>query len=343
MMPVSALVSQGRRTWRMSSAHRAGASRTGDLRSQAVARMQHDLEYCRAGPEIAVYRIMIFAFDDTVLIRNSAYLEVGMKIHLAIAALLLSTVTAQSADFGAKPVVTSPAYVWTGFYAGVGIGGQFNSTATTNDTTVTYYDLFDAPSNPFYQYANYDPRLNSLRAMATVELGYNLRFDRWVAGLGASLDFSSTSKTAEGGFNSIFEGFDAQTRVKTGNTESVYAKLGYLAQDNLLLYGLAGLSTTSVRIDTAVEGGVDLPVASFGQELSKKSQVDGLLLGAGAEYMITSNISLKGEYRYVKYNKVSTSGEYLDNLCECYYYDVASKSSASLTSQSLRAVLGYHF
>ncbi len=87
-----------------------------------------------------------------------------------------------------------------------------------------------------------------------------------------------------------------------------------------LFYGLAGYTQMDVKATFSASGAfvavglaegevIGLPVLGTGGSVSKSESVDGIVLGVGMETRITENISLKGEYRYSKFDKVKWSGE----------------------------------
>lgn len=235
----------------------------------------------------------------------------------------------------------APIYNWTGLYVSAGAGVQSNSTATTNDTTATYWELLDFGN--FVQSAPIDTNINSFRALGTIEGGYNLQFDRWVVGVGVSYDFSKSNKTSIIINNGLDQFYEAGTQIKTHDTAAAFAKLGYLAKENTLIYGLAGLATTKVNSEFGVYGNANIPADGFANLWGKSQRVSGLLVGGGFEYMFNQNIGLKTEYRYTSFAKVKSGADYQSEACDCNYFDVNSTSSAKLTTQSLRGEVAYHF
>jgi len=102
-------------------------------------------------------------------------------------------------------------------------------------------------------------------------LGYDLRVGGAVLGLEAELSDSTTKRDLGGAVlesdRDIYVG--ARAGVPLGNTALAYVKAGY----------------TNARLETAGVG----------------ANADGIRLGAGLEYKLSTNLFLKGEYRYSNY------------------------------------------
>lgn len=75
------------------------------------------------------------------------------------------------------------------------------------------------------------------------------------------------------------------------------ARIGTMVGSNTLLYGKAGY--TNARLQTAYEDGLDGSAGDF----EASDELDGIRLGAGAEFGIGPNSYLKTEYRYSNYEQ----------------------------------------
>ncbi|CAD5300377.1 Porin family protein [Bosea sp. 62] len=111
------------------------------------------------------------------------------------------------------------------------------------------------------------------------QVGYNLQMGGLVAGLEADMSMNGFGKGAK----------------RTGGTSAdmryvstLKARAG-IAFDRVLVYGLGGVAYGSLK-------------ASDGLVSKEKSKV-GYVVGAGAEYGITDNLSAKLEYNYVSLGK----------------------------------------
>ena len=78
---------------------------------------------------------------------------------------------------------------------------------------------------------------------------------------------------------------------KTGRDLSAVVRLGTSVGEKAKLYVLGGY--TNARLRVTYDDGVDT--------FSDGANGDGFRLGAGAQYMLSSNVFVKGEYRYSNY------------------------------------------
>lgn len=115
-----------------------------------------------------------------------------------------------------------------------------------------------------------------------VQAGYNAQFDKFVVGGEADI-------TASGVENKTWN-----EKVKNTWLASGRVRAGYLVDPNILVYGTGGLAGGSVTVQN-VKGKVSDRNAGF-------------VLGAGGEYMMSPNVTLRGEYLYYDIGKVDVPG-----------------------------------
>lgn len=194
--------------------------------------------------------------------------------------LALGVVAAQAADltYEPAPVVEAPAaFNWTGFYIGVHGGvaaGDFKYPIGVGlgDTINLNGELEQDASGGF----------------GGAQIGYNWQFNpNWVIGIEADIAASSY----EGKVSANFNGGNLEAGSEVEWFGTVRARLGY-AYDNLLLYGTGGLAYGDVK--SSISGNI---IGNIDESISDSST--GWTVGAGFEYGITQNITLKTEYLYV--------------------------------------------
>ena len=204
-----------------------------------------------------------------------------MKIHLAIAALLLTSTTAFAADLAPQPAEPeAPVYVpynWTGFYAGLhaGVVGGGDIKAT---------DLVTGASAKF----------NDTDFIGGAHAGYNYEFPQgFVIGLEGDIDYVNLSKTQN------FSGatFTESDKFKTDWQGSIRARAGY-AFDRILPYVTGGVAFGDEKFTVS---GFDTVTGAFGG--SKSTTRTGWTVGGGVEYAMTDNILLRAEVRYSDFGK----------------------------------------
>jgi outer membrane immunogenic protein len=198
----------------------------------------------------------------------------------AASVLALGMAAAQAADltYEPAPVVEAPAaFNWTGFYIGVHGGvaaGDFKYPMSAQ--------IFSSPviGGEFEQDAS--------GGFGGAQIGYNWQFNpNWVIGIEADIAASSY----EGKVSGNILGINAEAGSEVEWFGTVRARLGY-AHDNLLLYGTGGLAYGDVKSSVSSN-------AFNGIDESISDSATGWTVGAGFEYGITKNITLKTEYLYV--------------------------------------------
>lgn len=200
------------------------------------------------------------------------------SVLAAVAATLLSS-AAFAADLGQnsslkdspKYAVDGPIVNFTGFYIGGGVGyGNAN-----HNLTVQVYDEEDTFN-----------LLNSHGFIGEGRIGYDRAFGRILVGV-----FGSYS------LNNMETNFSV-TELGSGNIEkgdewSVGGRAGVIVAPRTLAYILAAYTRTDYTINAT--DGMDT--------FSKETKFDGISVGGGVEFAVTSNIFLGMEYTHTFYGK----------------------------------------
>jgi outer membrane immunogenic protein len=116
------------------------------------------------------------------------------------------------------------------------------------------------------------------------QIGVNGQFDKVVVGVEADVSATSNGNTGFG------------TKFRQGTNGSMRGRLGY-SLDRVMVYGTGGISVSNYEYRS--------PVASSSRMRT------GSVFGAGAELMLTDNISVRGEilrYNYAKSYLVNAGG-----------------------------------
>nr|WP_210307877.1 outer membrane protein [Aminobacter niigataensis] len=207
------------------------------------------------------------------VVKNSA------RITTIYAIFILGLASAQAADVISEPVPAPVAerfaYDWSGLYIGVhgGIGGgEFdNSYLIETEVGPIGYNVSDRAFGGF----------------GGVQAGYNHQLaPNWVAGV--EVDFSLSGIKAEHSESSS-EGFSSRYAIQIDWFGTLRGRLGY-AQDNVLFYGTGGAAYGRISYSDSDSDG-------FNEALADTNL--GWTAGAGVEYGITNDITLKTEYLYV--------------------------------------------
>jgi opacity protein-like surface antigen len=199
-----------------------------------------------------------------------------MARHLVRAAAALSLLTA-SANAADLPVKAGPAPVdlplWTAFYIGVhGGGGQGRSRLEDPRFDITYQPLYVA----------------SRGTLAGAQIGADWQFGNVVVGgeIDASWSSIKGSVTDPAVFpNAVTAGVSAEYKTLATGT----GRVGY-AYGNLLGYVKGGVAWANIDYRTAINTAFPVIV---------DHQRTGLTAGAGLEFLVMRNLSLRAEYDFV--------------------------------------------
>jgi outer membrane immunogenic protein len=203
-------------------------------------------------------------------------------VSLGLLALVSPALSADLPLYTKAPAAASPAYDWTGFYAGVFGGYGFGNHNVNN-------------ANGAAGFANFTANYSSEGGIAGGEAGYNWQSGSIVLGVEADgfwsgIKGSDTTQVLAGSF--AVTGIDA-TSLRDGAT--VRAR-GGIAVDRLLLFFTGGWAYGNFQ-HTNTDVTFGLGVDQFTTHRS------GLAAGGGIAYATTDNLIGKIEYRYYDYGR----------------------------------------
>jgi outer membrane immunogenic protein len=245
---------------------------------------------------------------------------VRLAILVAVAARIAIAAPALAADMAVKaqpPTATAPAYSWTGLYIG-GNGGYGwkdpTVTFTGNDVlsnAITCGGGFGGTCVPAASFGM-SGRLGGLQA------GYNWQANQnLLVGVEADFDWSNirgsgSSNVPLPGAGGVNLNFQASQSIQWFGT--VRGRVGVLPANNLLLFATGGFAYGRVDENVALNTGfTGTFVGAFAFSCNfpggagatncfvgnSSRTATGFTVGAGGEYALWNNFSLKAEYLYV--------------------------------------------
>ncbi len=274
-----------------------------------------------------------------------------MKQLFLSAVAVAAPIVAHAADLNSykDAPFSTPAPYWTGFHAGAGAGIFWGQASTGASTDIAFADC--EGSCQAYSHSGSDNPPGS-GAFGSIEAGYDYQLTAFVLGVGANFDFKDKTRASVS-----FNGYDNQTPpdtssqqvdVEFGNSFAIYARAGLLVTPGTLLYGLAGYANQQVNLSSAVQAGNTGSLRVVDQfstlsGFSTSSNKDGWTAGAGLEQLLGGGFSIKAEYRYADFGKLSAGESFSSTNCSFCTYTLTSRASADLSTQSLRVLLSYRF
>ncbi|MEN3929501.1 outer membrane protein [Microvirga sp. W0021] len=255
---------------------------------------------------------------------------------LAATAMSGAAIAADLPSRRAAPAYIPPVFTWTGFYAGVNAGYAFNGDNKMKDLNFNgyYADNFATTS-----------KSDDGSFTGGAQVGYNYQMGSFVIGAEADFNFIDLKRESTSndyyagsygyGYGLAYDELRGQSKVEWFGT--VRARVGFTPVDRLLVFVTGGLAYGSVKTTASYEN----YSTGYGLYGSKRDTQVGWTVGAGAEYAITNNLTVKGEYAYVDLGdkrRTWTDGYYGYNS----YGNVLS-TKTSTDFHVVRAGLNYKF
>lgn len=208
--------------------------------------------------------------------------------RLAISVLVATTgvVSATAADLGTiyPPIIDipSPAFSWSGFYAGI-YAGYGNGRATSTGVATGSVSPVDVQG-----------------ALLGGTVGANAQFGNFVLGAEGDLAWSGVKGSATCAGAPAYDCNGSLDWVGSAKAR------GGIAVDRVLLFGTAGVAVGGITASTN-----PAPPASTG---TFSSTVWGWTVGGGAELAVTDALSVKAEYGYYDFATVQAPVNTIANL-----------------------------
>jgi len=251
----------------------------------------------------------------------------------------------------ASPAFSAPqALDWSGFYAGVTAGAGRSKSREVTNLPCTEDPAFPAGYVCGIGVPGEAPAISAALTgshsksgfIGGGEAGYNWQAGPAVYGLEIDL------QNFRGASNSATAFSDGSFRLPAGTPISLMSstdahwlftargRLGY-AFDRLLVYGTGGLAFTRLSTSFAYNDASGPGQGSWTQSNTKA----GWVAGAGVEWMMTKNWSVKAEYLHVHFDAITASGSITSPSGPGY--GNAISTSADLTANIARAGINYKF
>lgn len=241
-----------------------------------------------------------------------------------IAAVLASALFSGAA-FAADltPVTKAPAapapFQWTGFYVGGNIGAGWNAGSAPDNVGYLYGSYYGTYGNGWF---DGERRSKSGSITGGLQAGYNYQIGQFVLGVETDLNYLNTSEQylatstvdlqpyplTRPDYNyHLRENLRANGAVDWFGT--IRARVGMTPVDRLLVYATGGAAYAQVAGSASYDwheygfwwgGPGDHSFNRMGGFSGSSKDVRwGWTVGGGAEYAITNNLTIKGEYLYI--------------------------------------------
>ena len=236
----------------------------------------------------------------------------GILGGMVMAAMLSGSALAAdlpSRTYTKAPATAAPAYNWSGWYGGLNAGRVGGSGSVSNDASIV--STSTAPVNAAAMAAG--ATITGDRSSGFIgggQLGYNYQFSHlFVAGFEADIQGLSGAHKQSSSVTPLLDNNGNLASVVTNSTTTrdlsylgtLRARVGVLAVPSFLLYVTGGLAYGGVKSDTTIAQSVtntlNPPPSTLTSGSFSGTRV-GYAVGAGGEWMLSSNWSAKLEYLY---------------------------------------------
>jgi outer membrane immunogenic protein len=199
--------------------------------------------------------------------------------HVFIAAVIAVAAvgSARAADLPMKAPAAEPvAYTWSGCYLGIEGGGNWGHGSETGVTT-----------NPATNGQPINNGVNLSGGLVGGTIGCNYQVGNWVFSIENDLSWTNKSGSAQD-----IPPFDVQATnaISERWVDTLRGRVG-VAWDRLLVYGTGGAAFANIAVNVCA------PIACVGDSQSRT----GWTAGAGVEYALWQNLSLKLEYLHADF------------------------------------------
>jgi outer membrane immunogenic protein len=186
----------------------------------------------------------------------------------------------------AAPPTPSP-FSWTGFYVGANLG------ALSQQSKLDAF-LPSVAGSVNYCFTNdctFRDKETATGVLGGLQIGYNFTNAAWLYGIEFDIGLSSAQKKHS---NNAANGYDYNSKTGVDAFGTLRGRLGYIFAPNAMIYATGGLAFAKTRDATQATDNIGGNTYSW----EKTNWRAGWTLGGGVEYMLSRNISIKGEALY---------------------------------------------
>jgi len=268
---------------------------------------------------------------------------------VAIGALIAGPAMAADMNMPLKAPAAplAPACMWCGFYVGGNAGWAWGRDDINTTNIIGPVPPFVAVDNAAVSSAA-SPRINGDGFTGGGQIGYNSQSGNIVWGAEADFEYLGIKGSTSGTFpfpstlpggvvGPPTEFFGVATHYSTDWLFTARPRIGW-AMNNWLLYATGGLAVGREHFSQTLT----LLPPFVSTNTFATTQV-GWTVGAGVEYALNQNWSVKAEYLYVDLGRTGANAGTLTPACTPAVCTYTNSSSAHLTANIARVGINYHF
>ncbi|HVB89660.1 MAG TPA: outer membrane beta-barrel protein [Beijerinckiaceae bacterium] len=245
------------------------------------------------------------------------------------------------ASAAAADLIQPPVYNWTGFYIGANAGAAFGEFAPRTSAAYSGFGYFATTSIPAIAAVGAQT-IDPTGFTGGIEAGYNMQSGSFVFGLESDFDYFGLrgSATNSGVYPCCGPtGFTVNSSARTSGLFTLRPRIG-IAHDNLLFYATGGLAVTNISGSFSFSDNF----ANASESAAVSQTKTGYAVGAGVEAGLWTNWTVKAEYLYVDFGRLSTTSTNLTTGGGFLLWpENQFTHSIRLSASIARVGLNYHF
>lgn len=179
------------------------------------------------------------------------------------------------------------------------------------------------------------------------QAGYNVQRGAWVLGLEADVS-SFNLNGSRPGLRTLYPAFGAGTAFTLNSSidskwlVTARARAGWTVS-NALIFVTAGLAASELTVSNSFQDNASIVVGSNGSGAGSTREIrGGFTVGGGAEWALTRNWSVKGEYLYVDLGTVQAAARVSNPFFPAPAANIVT-TSTDLTAHVARFGVNYRF
>ena len=258
----------------------------------------------------------------------------------------------------APPPSLPPATVfnWTGAYVGLNAGGVWarSSANTSADCSAAFSPpYFCDPAgfgaaNAAAVNAAGSGTITASGFTGGVEAGYNWQFSGLIYGVETDFDALHLRGSRQGtgtypvSLIAVSAGnpFAVNSSFSTDWLYTLRGRVGVPVSSNLMAYASGGLALTRLGVSNSFSDSVFFPPGGTGSANGSETKA-GWVIGGGLEWALGNNWSVKAEYLYLDFGKVTVTGTITNPINGGYAQGIST--SSDLTAQVARVGVNRRF
>ena len=232
-------------------------------------------------------------------------------------------------------------YNWSGLYAGLNAGYAWGSSELSTGFLNNGAYGGSIP-NVTALVADGSPTLDSKGFSGGAQLGYNVQSGGLVYGIETDFNWMKTQASRSARYSAVAANpFTITNQVDADWMFTLRPRLGFVS-GAALIYATGGLAVAKLNQAHSFR---DTTVPVFAATDSASDTKLGWTIGAGLEWALGGNWSVKGEYLYASFGSSASNGTLINTVTGASVTAPAStiSHSADLTVQTVRAGINYKF